>query len=80
LSEEYAKSTDLERLEKRIDNLRLAFIVWTIVVSLLSINAILQLIPQDLLLPLVAALGILILCSTLLINSCTKGSGAPAGT
>ena len=79
LSEEYAKLTDIERLEERIDNLRLVVIILAIIVSLLSIYAFLQLTSQDLLFPLFAAVGFIILCLFLLINSCTKDDGAPAG-
>jgi hypothetical protein len=78
LSEEYAKSSDIERLEERIDNLRVAVIVLIVVVSILSIHAVFQLNPQNLLLPFFA-IGIFFLCLFLLANSCTKDNGAPAG-
>lgn len=77
LSEEYAKSTDIERLEERIENLRLVVIVLIIIVSLLYAFVIFQL---TAFLPHLAAVGIIILCLFLLINSCTKDDGAPAGT
>ena len=80
LSEEYAKSSDIERLEERIDSLRFVVIILTFFVSLLSIHVIFQLTPVDLLLPLFAAVGFILLCIYLLSNSCTKESGAPAGT
>ncbi len=80
MSEEYAKSADIERLEERIDNLRFVVIVLAIFISILSIHVIFQLTPLDLLLPLFAVVGFLFLCIFLLSNSCTKGSGAPAGT
>ena len=53
LSEEYTKSTNIERLEKRIEHLRLAINVLTIMVSLFSIYAIFQMRYDDYLLPLV---------------------------
>jgi hypothetical protein len=71
LSEEYAKSTDIERLEERIDNLRFAVICLIILVSLLSIDAIFQLAPQDLLLPSFAVVGMIILLF-ILSTSCQK--------
>ncbi|MFX1579127.1 MAG: hypothetical protein ACFFBJ_05725 [Promethearchaeota archaeon] len=79
MSEEYAKSTDIERLEERIDNLRFAVICLTTLVLLLSIDAIFQLTPQVLLLPSFAVVGIIILLF-ILSNSCTKANGKSTGT
>ncbi len=72
LSEEYAKATDIERLEERIENLRLTVIVLTIIISLLSIYVIIQSIPQDLFILLFGAGGLIILCLLFLNKSCIK--------
>ena len=68
---------DIRRLEERIDTLRWAVIVLTILISLLYIILIFQYTPF---LPYIAAIGVILLCLFLLVNNCTKGSGAPAGT
>ncbi|MFW9835711.1 MAG: hypothetical protein ACFFEK_17035, partial [Candidatus Thorarchaeota archaeon] len=79
LSEEYAKSSDIERLEERIDNLRFVVICLTTLVLLLFIDAIFQLTPQLLLLPSLAVVGLIILIF-ILSNSCTRANGEPTGT
>lgn len=78
MSDESSKViADIKRLEEQISNLRLAVIVLTILVSLLYILMIFQL---TTFLPLLAAVGIIILCLFLLANSCTKDNGAFVGT
>ena len=46
MSEEYAKSSDIERLEARIGDLRLAVIFLLFIVILLSVYVFIQIFPQ----------------------------------